>query len=559
MLTSRPNRSIDPGEVDEFVSAGPAGQPAACACAGYRLGVVVVGAGFVHPIDQHLDLAAEPGPVALESDPLLEREELVQPRPLDVGRDIVIQLRRWRSGALGVGRREDLVVADGLEEPQRRAELGVGLAAEPHDDIGRDRDPRHGLPDAREPLEIVLDRVLAAHPAQDRIVAGLDRQVQVLADALALGERGDEPVGQVPWVRGDEAQSPDGRPPVRSAEAVDGPDQLGEIGTTLQIEPTPGPALGVHVGEPRIRWQVVSVRVHVLAEERDLAVAGGRQRPRLVDDLVERPAPLRTPAEGHDAVGARLVAAVDDRQPGADGRTARDGPLPDGASPRPRQPIGDADDRPAHDRRGADGPDGRLRRGKAESVDELGLLVRAQEHVHGRIPVPQAGAIGLPHGAARQHHPQARVRVLEPRELALPADDLLLGALADRAGVDDDEVGVLEAGRLGTAGLQQAAGHLLGVAAVHLAAERPDVEARQRPSLGQVLGDPLVPRGRRQARRRVRRWRGHLEHRQRAIEQRTVGHRSGREPTPMAVSMPSATSGGTHRRAWDSAYVPVSP
>ena len=51
--------------------------------------------------------------------------------------------------------------------------------------------------------------------------------------------------------------------------------------------------------------------------------------------------------------------------------------------------------------------------------------------------------------------------------------------------------------RLGAARGQQATGHLLGVAPVHLAAERPDPEARQR----LVLGPELGPRARRRPRR----------------------------------------------------------
>ena len=78
--------------------------------------------------------------------------------------------------------------------------------------------------------------------------------------------------------------------------------------------------------------------------------------------------------------------------------------------------------------------------------------------------------------------------------MALPADDLLFGGLADRAGVDHDQVGLVERRRLLAAGDQQPAGHLLGVAAVHLAAERPDVEPRQRPRLGPVLDEAGVVR-----------------------------------------------------------------
>ena len=139
-------------------------------------------------------------------------------------------------------------------------------------------------------------------------------------------------------------------------------------------------------------------------------------------------------------------------------------------------------------------PDRPLRRGQPEAIDELGLLVRAQEQVHGRVAAPQPGPVRLAHGAAGQHDPQPGVRGLEPSEMALPPDDLLLGALADGAGVDDDQVGVVHRRRLGATGGEESTGHLLRVAAVHLAAQRPDVEARQRRELGDVLGEAVVDR-----------------------------------------------------------------
>ena len=81
---------------------------------------------------------------------------------------------------------------------------------------------------------------------------------------------------------------------------------------------------------------------------------------------------------------------------------------------------------------------------------------------------------------------------LRAAELALAADDLRLGRLADRAGVDDDEVGGVHRRRLGAAGGQQAAGHLLRVAPVHLAAQGPDEERRQRTRLGTELDEAVV-------------------------------------------------------------------
>ena len=49
--------------------------------------------------------------------------------------------------------------------------------------------------------------------------------------------------------------------------------------------------------------------------------------------------------------------------------------------------------------------------------------------------------------AARHGDDQVRARALERRELADLAPELLLGLLAHAAGVEDDEVGVLEPGR----------------------------------------------------------------------------------------------------------------
>ena len=254
---------------------------------------MLVAAGRNDRVDEHFDLAVEPCTIALEPDRLLEREQLVETFPLLGRRHVVGELRRRGPGSHGVRRREDLVVADRLEEAERGFELFAGLAAEPDDHVGRDRDPGHGGADRSEPLEVVLDRVLAAHPAQDGVVARLDRQVQVLAHGPAVREGRDQAIRQVPRVRGHEAQPRDRRAAVAAAERVDRADQLGEVRPPVEVELATGPPLGVDVREARLGRQVVAVAVDVLAEERDLAVAGGGQRPRLVDDLVERTAALR--------------------------------------------------------------------------------------------------------------------------------------------------------------------------------------------------------------------------------------------------------------------------
>ena len=281
-----------------------------------------------------------------------------------------------------------------------------------HDHVGRDRDPGHGRADRSEPLEIVLNRVLAAHPAQDRVVARLDRQMEVLAHGSALGDRRDQAVRQIPRVRGHEAQPRNRRTSIPAPERIDRADQLGEVRPPVEVELATGPPLRVDVREARLGRQVVAVRVDVLAEERDLPIAGGGQRPGLVDDLVERAAALGAAAERHDAVRACLVAAVDDRQPGviADPRAtvpsatararvpARWSATPTTVRPTPRS-------RPP--RRSAPV------RTPAPAVDELRLLVGPQEQVHRRVAAAEPVAMRLADRTPGQHDAEPGVRLLQ--------------------------------------------------------------------------------------------------------------------------------------------------
>ncbi len=283
--TSRPTSAGRACEMDQLVAAGPARQGRHGRRREVVPGLVVpVAARRDDRVDEDGRLPAEPRLVALETDPLLQREKLVEAAPLDVGRDVVGEVGGRGARAGRVRGREDLVVADGFEQGQRRLELGLGLAAEPDDDVRRDGDARDGLADPGQALGVVLDGVLAAHATQDRVRPGLDRQVQVLADRVAVGQRGDEAVGQVPWVRGHEAQAPDRGLAVARAQAVDRPDQLGQVRPSGQIEPAARPARRVDVTEACLRGEIVAVGVHVLPEERDFAITGRRERAGLVDD-----------------------------------------------------------------------------------------------------------------------------------------------------------------------------------------------------------------------------------------------------------------------------------
>ncbi len=372
---------------------------------------------------------------------------------------------------------------------------------------------------------------------------------------------------------GDEPQARNGDLSIGVAQGVDRPDQLGEVRPRRAVDPSPGPARLGDVGKAGLGGQVVAVAVDVLAKERDLAVAGGRERPRLVDHLVEGPAPLRPAAERDDAVGAGLVAAVDDREPRGDGRFPAHGARRDGVRAGAGEVIGGRDHDALHDRGGrrpwsrrrsgradcagcpapaaeADGPLGRR---EAEPLHQLRLLVRAQEEVDGREPASEADPVALSHGAAGQGHAERGIRGLEDREHALATDHLGLGSLADGARVDDDQVGRLHPGGLRTAGRQEPTGHLLRVALVHLAAQRPDPEARERLVLRAELGDARIGRrggGTRAARRGNRRD---------EVEDGKLAGRHATTPTWRVARTPAAISGGTQVSAIASAYVSSSP
>ena len=145
--------------------------------------------------------------------------------------------------------------------------------------------------------QVALAVVGAAHRLQDPARPGLERQVDVLADGVALGHRRDHGLAEVLRVRAREAD------PLDPVDRVAGAQQLAELGLELGA-------------------QVAAPRVDVLAEQRDLLDAVGGEPRHLGDDLAG-PAALLAAADGRDdAVRALGVAAHRDLHPGAE-RAAR--------------------------------------------------------------------------------------------------------------------------------------------------------------------------------------------------------------------------------------------
>ena len=107
------------------------------------------------------------------------------------------------------------------------------------------------------------------------------------------------------------------------------------------------------------------------------------------------------------------------------------------------------------------------------SVRQRAIAVRTDDEVDVLRALEQPRAEPLRHAPGDAQH---RVGLHVPLELAEPPDHALLGVIADRAGVDEDDVRPVRALDRRVADGRELPEHQLGVAHVHLAAVRLDVD-----------------------------------------------------------------------------------
>ncbi len=336
-------------------------------------------------------------------------------------------------------RREDegvrAVVPGVGAQRQRGLEVVLRLAGEPHDDVGRHRQVGDGGARRGEPLEVARRGVPAPHGAQHPVAAGLQRQVQLLADLGRLRHGLDRLGPEILGVRTGEADAPD------ALHRADSAQQLGEEGSPLR--------------------DVAAVGVHVLPEQRHLRDPAAGQQLHLRHDVVERAARLRAPHRRDDAEGTRVVTAglnVDPR---------RVGQLTDGAGAQQRvvPRLGRRCVEDLHDRA--------LGLRPAQEPGRAGEVVGAEDDVDPAHLLLNPLAVLLGQAAAdRDLQPGLGVhQLLEPTQRPVEA---LVGVLPDAARIEHHHVRLLHGG-----GGRQPIGHEqpgepLGVVLVHLAPEGAD-------------------------------------------------------------------------------------
>src|SRR5579884_259891 len=383
-------------------------------------------------LDQHLLDAADPRTVPVARDLLRQLHEPLRALDLHLVRHLLRHRRRLGPGARRVHERERAVVADLADDLERLLEVRLRLAREPDDDVGSDRQVGNGGAHPVGEREVPLACVRPPHRLQDARRARLQRQMDLLAHGFALGHGGDQGLAKVLRVR---AREPD---PLDAFDAVARAQQLPEFGAN-------------------VRQEVAAPRVHVLAQEGHLPDAVRGQDLDLGEDLAGAPALLAPANRRDDAVGAPRVAPHRDLDPCLEGALAMHRQLGgERALVEPEAAARDADTaraEPLREVRDRAGPEG--------DVDE-------------RVALEDPLALRL--GVAAAHGYDAiRVLPLPRGGLAQVGGELRIRLLPDRAGVEDDDVGLVRRRRLAEPELLEHALDALAVVSVHLAAERRDV------------------------------------------------------------------------------------
>ena len=206
--------------------------------------------------------------------------------------------------------------------------------------------------------------------------------------------------------------------------------------------------------------RAAAVRVDVLPEQRDLPDTLVDQVGDLGQHVVERPRHFLAAGVGNDAERAVLAAALHDRH------ECRDPVDPGRRQMVELLDLGKAD------------VDLRLA-GRAPARDQLGQAVqrlRAEDHVDVGCARDDRRAF-LAGDAAADADDQVRIRILQRAHAPEVMEHALLRLFAHRAGVEQDDVGVVRpGGRLEALGRVQHVGHLGRVVLVHLTAKRADVQ-----------------------------------------------------------------------------------
>ena len=159
--------------------------------------------------------------------------------------------------------------------------------------------------------------VAALHVRQHLVIARLDGTSMMFADFGQVAHGMQDAIGHVVGVAGEEADAP------QAVDFMDGVEQVRQVCRPVRRQY----AVALLCRDRRRRLAVaqfaapvVAVAVDDLAEQRHLAHALRDQAANFGDDFGHRAAAFDAAAEGNDAEGAGVAAAIDDGHMGGDRR-----------------------------------------------------------------------------------------------------------------------------------------------------------------------------------------------------------------------------------------------
>ncbi len=309
-------------------------------------------------------------------------------------------------------------------ERKRRFVLLLGLAREAGDQVGRDGAIGQVTADGGDAAEIPFAGVFAVHTFEHRRGTRLRRQVDGTADIGHRGHDLQQAVAHVLGVRRGEAHAQQGRD--RRHEA----HQFGKV----------------HLAG--------LVRIDVLPQQRHFAVSVPEERAGLRNDRLRVAAPFAAAGVGHHTVGTEIIASAHDGHIGAHAVAVE----PHGGDLGIGLLRGEQDVHPLA-----------ARLGLAHQARQVAVGIRPGHDVDAVRALDQFLLEAFGH-AADDAHDEPRFGPAVAFHLGQTPPDTLLGIVADRAGVDQDDIGQADILGVDVSLPLHQGNHDFRVADIHLAA-----------------------------------------------------------------------------------------
>ncbi len=323
------------------------------------------------------------------------------------------------------------VVPDLAHDGGRRCEVGLFFAVKANDDIGRNRDAGNRRAHSANQLEIFRNRVAAFHRAQDSVGSRLQRQMHMRLDLRLCRHRLDNRLAHVARMRRGEAN------PLDPVDRRNHPEQRAEVGFSE------------------------SICVDGLSEQHHLFDAARGQLANLAHQVGRRNRALAPAHVRHDAERTELVASAHRRHVRAHAAAVVGGDI----GIRLRAIESDID--------------GSVESRARDHLGQAAVAVWPRHDVEERRLLHNRDAIMLRH-TSEQPKLDLRPRLLKARELPQPVQHLLFGVLANRAGVEQHDVRIVDTVGRDVTGAAQDCAHRLRIGDIHLTAVGLQVNPRMR-------------------------------------------------------------------------------